>query len=190
MKELIGTKIAILVENLFEDLELLYPKLRMKEAGAEIVLIGPEVGEYKSKHGYPVKTHHRIQDVKTRDFDAVIIPGGYAPDLMRRHPKMVQFVRDMCREQKTVAAICHAGWMLASAAIVEGKRITCWPSIKDDMIHAGARYEDSEVVQDGNIITSRMPSDLPAFCRTIIESLMRGRAGFVSSEQTRLVAHA
>jgi protease I len=172
-RELTGKKIAILVEHQYEDQELWYPKLRMKEAGAEVTVIGPEEATYNSKHGYPVKAEKSIREVSVDEFDAVIIPGGYAPDHMRRVPEMVDFVRKAAESDKLVAAICHAGWMLASAEIIEGRRVTGWSSIKDDLIHAGGRYEDSEVVQDGNLVTSRMPSDLPAFCRTIIEALSR-----------------
>jgi len=101
----------------------------------------------------------------------VVVPGGYAPDLMRRYPAMVKLVREAFEQGKVVAAICHAGWMLASAGVLKGKRATCVPAIKDDVINAGATYVDAEVMRDGNLITSRMPSDLPAFCRTIIEAL-------------------
>lgn len=173
MKVLDGKKIAILAENLYEDLELWYPALRFREAGAAICIVGSGSAEtYTSKHNYPVKVDASIEQVHADDFDAIVIPGGYAPDQMRRHAAMVALVRDAFTQGKIVAAICHAGWMLTSADIVRGKRVTGFSSIKDDLCHAGGRYEDCEVVQDGNLITSRTPEDLPAFCRTIITALV------------------
>ena len=169
--ELMGKRIAILVENLYEDLELWYPALRFRADGAEVIMVGTGDETYTSKHGYPVQADTRAEDVRAVDFDAVIIPGGYAPDHMRRQPAMIDLVRNAFDQGKIVAAVCHAGWMLASADIVRGKRVTCFASIKDDMINAGGRYEDAEVVRDGNLITSRKPDDLPAFCRTIGEAL-------------------
>jgi protease I len=171
-KRLAGKNIAILAEEIYEDLELWYPLLRMREAGAQVTVVGPERGQtYPSKHGYPVQADKAVQEVKADQFDAVIIPGGYAPDRMRRHPAMVALVREAARQNKVVAAICHAPWMLASAEVVRGKNVTCFFAIKDDLIHAGAHYQDAEVVVDGNIITSRQPGDLPAFCRAIIGAL-------------------
>ena len=169
--ELTGKRIAILAENLYEDLELWYPALRFREAGAEVVIVGASATTYTSKHGYPVQTDAKADEVHAADFEAVIIPGGYAPDYMRRHPAMVDLVREAYQQEKVVAAICHGPWMLVSADVVRNKWLTCFFSIKDDVIHAGGRYEDREVVRDGNLITSRMPEDLPAFCSTIIDAL-------------------
>jgi protease I len=169
--ELKGKRIAVLAENFYEDLELWYPVLRFREAGAEVVIVGSGTETYTSKHGYPVKADTPADQVNASDFDAVIIPGGYSPDHMRRHPAMIEFVREAGRHDKVVAAICHAGWVLASAGLVKGKRVTSFFSIKDDLVNAGARFEDSEVVQDGNLITSRKVEDLPAFCRTIVKAL-------------------
>ena len=160
--------IAILVEEIYEDLELWYPLLRMREAGAQVTVVGPEARTYASKHGYPATADKAAKDVTAEQFDAVIIPGGYAPDHMRRHPAMVALVREAALKNKVVAAICHAGWMLASAEVLRGKNVTGFFAIMDDLIHAGANYLDAEVVVDGNLITSRQPADLPAFCQAII----------------------
>jgi protease I len=169
--QLQGKRIAILAEELYEDLELWYPSLRFRGAGAEVIFVGNGKDTYTSKHGYPVRADTRAEDVRVADFDAVIIPGGYAPDYMRRHPAMVAVVREAYQQEKVVAAICHAAWMLVSAGVVRGKRLTCFASVKDDVVNAGGRYEDQEVVRDGTLITSRMPEDLPAFCRTILDAL-------------------
>lgn len=170
--ELKGKRVAVLAENMYQELELWYPLLRLREAGAETFVVGSgSAQEYKSKLGYPVEVDVAADDVKAGDIDAVVIPGGYSPDLMRRYPAMVKLVREADEQGKIVAAICHAGWMLASADVLRGKKATSFFAIKDDLINAGADWVDAEVVRDGNLITSRMPSDLPAFCRTIIEAL-------------------
>jgi protease I len=167
-----GKHIAVLAEDLYEDLELWYPLLRFREAGATAVVVGPGPARtHASKHGYGVEVDKLVSEVDAADFDAVIIPGGYAPDRMRRHPAMVALVRKAVHGNKVVAAICHGGWMLASAEVIQGKNVTGFYAIKDDLIHAGAKYSDREVVVDGKIITSRQPSDLPAFCRAIIAAL-------------------
>lgn len=170
--ELKNKNIAILAEDQYEDLELWYPLLRMQEAGANVVVVGmPDLRTFESKHGYPVNVSAVASDVFPDDFDAIIIPGGYAPDKMRRHQAMLDLVRDMFDQGKTVAMICHAGWVGISAGIVDGKRVTSTTAIRDDLVNAGAEWLDEEVVQDGNLITSRSPKDLPAFCRTIIKAL-------------------
>lgn len=165
-------KIAVFLESLYQELEVWVPYYRMKEEGAEIFLVAPEKGkEYHSKYGYPATSDLSIEEARGKNFDALIIPGGYAPDYMRRNARMVQMVKDMAGSGKVVAAICHAGWMLASAEVLQGKRVTSVAAIQDDMQHAGAHWVDEEVVRDGNLITSRTPDDLPAFCRIIIEAL-------------------
>lgn len=170
--ELKGRRVAVLAENMYQELELWYPLLRLREAGAETFVVGTGSADtYKSKAGYPVQVDVVVDQVGAADVDAVVIPGGYAPDLMRRYPAMVNLVREAFQQGKVVAAICHAGWMLASADVVRGKKATCFFAIKDDLVNAGATYVDAEVVRDGNLITSRVPADLPAFCRTIIEAL-------------------
>jgi protease I len=165
-------RIAILVENMYEDVEFWYPYYRMKEEGAEVTVVGSGSSEvYRGKHGTEVKVDTSSEKVKAEDFDAVIIPGGYCPDYLRRYSSVLNFVRDMFQMGKVVAAICHAGWVLISAGIVKGKKLTCFRSIKDDVVNAGGIYIDREVVRDGNLITSRFPNDLPYFCKEIILKL-------------------
>ncbi len=169
-----GKSAAVLVEDIYEDIELWYPVYRLREAGAEVVLVGPESGKtYTSKHGYPATADRAAGDTSAADYDAVIIPGGYAPDRMRCHPAMVKLVADAVRDDKTVAAICHGGWMLCSANALRGRRVTSFVAIRDDMVHAGAEWVDEQVVCDGNLITSRTPADLPAFLRSILASLVQ-----------------
>jgi len=170
--ELNGKTVAILVENLYQELEVWYPLLRLREAGARVVTVGQEARQtYTSKHGYPVTADRALAQVSAGELDALVIPGGYAPDILRRYPKALDLVRDMNAAGKIVAAICHAAWVLCSAGILKGRRATCFFAIKDDLIHAGASYVDEEVVVDRNLITSRKPDDLPAFCREIIAAL-------------------
>ncbi len=164
-------KIAVLVEDLYQDLEVWYPYLRLKEEGFDVRTVGTGKGQYKSKHGYPLEEDLPIDKAAAADFDAVVIPGGYAPDLLRRHDEINHFVKLISDKGGLVAAICHGGWVLISADVLKGKRATCFFAIKDDIINAGARYEDSEVVVDGNLVTSRKPEDLPAFLKAIINLL-------------------
>ncbi|MCK5014110.1 MAG: type 1 glutamine amidotransferase [Candidatus Omnitrophica bacterium] len=165
-------KIAILVEDLYQVLEVWYPLLRLKEEGCGVDLIGTgNKDTYGSKEGYPAKVDASIEEVDPKDFDGVIIPGGFAPDILRRYPRIVQFVKKIHDDGKVVAAICHGGWLLVSADIVRERKATCFFAIKDDLIAAGADYVDEEVVVDSNIITSRKPEDLPAFVVEIIKQL-------------------
>ena len=167
-----GKRIAILAENEYEDLELWVPYYRMLEEGAEVQIIGtPASIIFHSKHGYPVKVDEEISTISVNDFDAVIIPGGYAPDKLRRYPDVVNFVNQMSSKGKLVAMICHAGWVPISAGIVKDKLVTSTIAIKDDLINAGAKWVNEEVVIDENLISSRSPSDLPAFSRAIINAL-------------------
>jgi protease I len=134
--------------------------------------VADKAGEsYTSKHGYPIVSDKSFDEVKAADFDGVVIPGGYSPDRVRRHSHAVKFVKEMDAQGKLVAAICHAGWVLCSAGILKGRKVTCFFSIKDDVVNAGGLYENSEVVVDKNLVTSRQPDDLPAFCRAGIEVL-------------------
>jgi len=162
--------IVVLAEQLYEDLELWYPVLRLREEGATVQIAGTGMSVYHGKHGYPVTVDMRIEDVQVEDFDALVIPGGYAPDYLRRNSLILSFVREMTEQKKIVATICHAAWVAISAGIVKDKRMTCFHSIKDDLINAGAKYIDTEVIRDGSLISSRKPSDLGAFCREIIQA--------------------
>ncbi|MCL5885152.1 MAG: type 1 glutamine amidotransferase [Deltaproteobacteria bacterium] len=157
-------------------MELWYPVYRFREAGAEVTIVGPAATTYSSKHGYEARADRGADQVQASHFDAVIIPGGYAPDRMRLHKSMVDLVREAYRQGKVVAAICHGGWMLVSANILKGKKVTGYAAIRDDLVNAGAAYEDIEVVRDGNLVTSRKPADLPAFCRAIFQALSEAKA--------------
>ena len=170
--ELKGKKVVIPVESLFNTFEFWYPYYRLKEAGADVTVVGSGSADtYTGKPGTEVKVDVSIEQVSADNYDGMVIPGGYAPDIMRRYPKMVQLVKDLFDGGKVVAAICHAGWMLASAKILQGKTVTSFFAIKDDLVHAGAEWVDQEVVVDGNLITSRTPDDLPAFMRAVIQLL-------------------
>jgi protease I len=170
--ELKGKKVVIPVESLFNTFEFWYPYYRLKEAGADVVVVGSGSAEtYTGKPGTEVKVDTSIDQVTAADFDAIVIPGGYAPDIMRRYPLMVQLVKELFSKGKVVAAICHAGWMLASARILAGKTVTSFFAIKDDLVNAGAEWVDQEVVVDGNLVTSRTPDDLPAFMRAVIGAI-------------------
>lgn len=164
-------KVAVLVENQYQELEVWYPYLRLKEAGFEVMLVGTGKGEYRSKCGYPAKEDLPAGEADAADFDAVVVPGGFAPDFLRRHEKINSFVRAVYDKGGVAAGICHGGWVLISAGVLEGKKATSFFAIKDDMANAGARWEDSEVVVDGNLVTSRKPEDLPAFMKEIIRLL-------------------
>jgi protease I len=166
-----GKKIALFIEDMYNDREFWYPYYRMKEEGAEVKVIGPRKATFTAKEGITAEADVAISEARPEDFDALIIPGGFAPDLMRRTRAMVDFVAGMHSQGKIVAAICHAGWLLASAGIAKGRTVTSFFAIKDDLVNAGANWVDKDVVRDGNIITSRKPDDLPAFSRTIIDSL-------------------
>ena len=169
-----GKRVALLVDNHYQEMEVWYPLLRLREAGAEVVTIAAVAGQtYTSKLGYPVKADLAYDAANATQFHGVIAPGGFAPDYIRRHAKALQFVRDIDAAGKLVAAICHGPWVLCSAGVLKGKRATSFFSIKDDVVNAGALWEDAEVIVDGNLVTSRKPEDLPAFCLAAIEVLSR-----------------
>ena len=167
--QLSGKKIAILVDNIYQEMEVWYPLYRLREAGADVVTVGATAGAtYTSKLGYPVHCDKSYDQVSASQFDGVVVPGGYAPDHIRRHDKANQLVHDFDAQGKLVAAICHAAWVLCSANMLKGRKATSFFAIKDDVIHAGAQWVDAEVVVDRNLVTSRKPDDLPAFCRAMI----------------------
>ena len=167
-----GKRVAVLVEQKYEELEVWYPVYRLREAGCVVTLVGPEGGKvYPSKLGYPAKSDVAAGTVSAADFDAVVVPGGWSPDYIRRSEAMVKLVRDAAAAGKPVAAVCHGPWVLCSAGCLKGRKATGVHSIKDDMVNAGATFVDMEVCVDGNVITSRKPDDLPAFAAAILKAL-------------------
>lgn len=167
-----GKRVAVLVEKMYEDLELWYPVLRLREAGCDVKIVGPKAKEsYPSKHGYPAVADVSAANVSAADFDAFIIPGGYSPDHMRRHPGMIRLITDAAKQGKVLAAICHGPWLLCSAKCLKGRKVTGFFSIRDDVENAGGIWEDAPCVRDGNLITSRTPDDLPAFMQGILGAL-------------------
>ncbi|HEY7308681.1 MAG TPA: type 1 glutamine amidotransferase domain-containing protein [Gemmataceae bacterium] len=174
--ELQGKRAAVLVEQQYQEMEVWYPIYRLREAGCKVTLVGPEAGQnYPSKLGYPAKSDKSARDVSANDFDVLVIPGGFAPDFLRRHESVLRLVSDMAEQGKVVAAICHGPWVLCSTQALKGKRATCFSAIKDDVSNAGARYVDEECVRDGNLITSRKPDDLPAFMQAIVQAVREAK---------------
>lgn len=169
---LAGKRLLIFTGDIYEDLELWYPKLRMIEAGASVTVAGPEAGRtYAGKNGYPCVSDAAIADMSGDDFDGVLCPGGFMPDKLRRDPKVLELIREFSDAGKLVAAICHGGWMPISAQVYRDVRVTGSPGIKDDLINAGALWEDAAVVIDRHFVSSRKPDDLPDFCRGMIQVL-------------------
>ncbi|WP_166822254.1 type 1 glutamine amidotransferase domain-containing protein [Thalassoroseus pseudoceratinae] len=167
-----GKHILIFVHDDYEDLELWYPKLRLEEAGAKVTVAGPESGQkHLGKHGYPCLADTAIDGLSESDFDGVLCAGGWMPDKLRRDPKVLSLIQDFHKSGKLLAAICHGGWMPISAGVYDGVRVTGSPGIKDDLINAGAKFEDAEVIVDRHFVSSRRPDDLPAFCREMIDVL-------------------
>jgi protease I len=163
-------KVISLVTHEFDDLELWYPVLRLREAGAQVDLVGPEANEtYVGKDGVPVESDYVFGDINPEEYDAVIIPGGWAPDKLRRFPEVINIVQHMNDNGKTIGQICHAGWVTISADILEGKTVTSTPGIKDDMSNAGATWVDEPVVTDGQLVSSRRPPDLPKYLPELIK---------------------
>ncbi len=173
MASLTGKRVALLIEDEFEDRELTGPLDALRRAGATVIVVGPVAGaEYRGKrNGALVKAEVAAGAAKIQDFDAVVIPGGHAPDKMRLRHAMVDLARDAMEAGKPVAAICHAASLLISANVLRGRTLTCWPSIAIDVKNAGGLYVDKPVVEDGNLITSRKPDDVPMFCDAIIRAL-------------------
>ena len=165
-------RILIFVGDVYEDLELWYPKLRLIEAGVDVVVAGSEAGRlYQGKNGYPCIADASLASVREADFTGLVVPGGFMPDKLRRDPRVLQLVRDFAESKKLVAAVCHGGWIPISAGVYSGVRVTGSPGIKDDLVNAGAIWEDASVVIDRNFVSSRCPDDLPDFCRGILEVL-------------------
>lgn len=163
--------VLFFVANWYEDLELWYPKIRLEEEGMTTVVAGLGEKTYQGKRGYPITVDTSVDEVLARDFDGLVIPGGYAPDILRRSAKVLSLTREIFEAGKPVAFICHAGWVPISAGIVRGRRGTSVGAIKDDLVNAGMLWEDSSVVVDGNLISSRTPADLPVFCKALIKAL-------------------
>ena len=177
-----GKIVLFFAGPLYEDLELWYPKIRLEEEGARTVVAGTGEKTYQGKKGYPINVDTSVDEIRAADFDGLVIPGGYAPDIMRRSQKLLQLTREIFQAGKPVAFICHAGWVPISAGIVNGKRGTSVGAIKDDLVNAGLLWEDSAVVVDGNLISSRTPADLPQFCKALIAALEKSRD---ASRETR-----
>ena len=171
-RPLANQKILSFVGDIYEDLELWYPKLRMMEAGAEVVLAGPEAdAAYQGKNGYPARSDIAISDVATDQYAGLLVPGGFMPDKLRRDPRVLEIVREFDAAGKLIAAICHGGWIPISAGVYRGVRVTGSPGIKDDLVNAGAVWEDAPVVVDRHFVSSRKPDDLPEFCLGMLQVL-------------------
>lgn len=171
-----GKRVLAFVDDIYEDLELWYPRLRLIEAGAHVTVAGPAENHiYHGKHSYPCRSDAAIADMEASDFHGLVIPGGFMPDKLRRDPKVLSLVRDFAGAGKLVAAICHGGWIPISAGVYRGVRVTGSPGIKDDLVNAGAHWEDAPVVVDRHFVSSRKPDDLPDFCREIIAVMTTSR---------------
>ncbi len=166
-------RVLILAANGVEDLELYYPYLRLLEEGVDVDVAAPEKGVIKCKYGYQFKVDLSINDVKPEEYDGLILPGGKAPERIRIYAKTIEIVKHFSNTGKPIGAICHGPQVLISAGIIKGRRVTCYIGIRDDVIVAGGKYEDKEVVVDGNIVTSRNPFDLPYFMREFIKLLKK-----------------
>lgn len=165
-------KIAVMVDEMYQVLEVWYPYYRLKEAGFDVNLVAAEAPkQYHSKEGYPCSSEVAAGGVNPKEYDCMVVPGGFAPDFMRRSPEVIKFANDMVNAGKVIAAICHGGWLLCSTGAYKGRKATAFMAIKDDITNAGAEYVDAACVVDGNLITSRKPDDLPAFCTAIIDAL-------------------
>jgi|SRR5690625_4592431 len=167
-------KVITVVDQEYNDLELWYPILRLKEEGVTVDIVGPEANTvYNGQAGIPVTTDHAYSDVNADDYDGILVPGGWAPDRIRRYPEVLEFIQEMDQAEKPIGQICHAGWVLVSADVIKGRKVTSTPAIKDDMINAGATWVNEETVVDGHIISSRRPDDLPPYMKAFIDKLAK-----------------
>jgi protease I len=171
-----GKRVIALVEDEYEDLELWYPVIRLREEGAEVVVAGLGAPRYTGKYGLPATPDADAADLDMADFDAILVVGGWAPDKLRRSEHVLELVRVADRDGKLLGVICHGGWVPASAGVLKGRTMTCTPGIRDDVMNAGATYVDEPVVVDGNLVTARRPPDLPAYGAALVEALRTGRA--------------
>lgn len=163
--------VVVLCDDMYEVLELWYPYYRLQEEGFKVVLAGDKIKEYKSKHGYPVTPSVEIEDLQADSVQGIIIPGGFAPDRLRRYPTLLHLIQQVYEGGGLIASICHGPWVMISAGILQGRQATCFHAIKDDLVNAGAHFKDEAVVVDNNLITSRTPADLPFFLFAIISFL-------------------
>ncbi len=169
---LTGKKIIALVDHEFEDLELWYPVLRLQEEGAVVHFVGPQANEtYKGKYGVPAVAEYAFGDITPSEYDGILVPGGWAPDKLRRYTEVLEMVKYMDEQKKPIGQICHAGWVLISAKILQGRKVTSTPGIKDDMENAGATWINEPVVVDGHIVSSRRPPDLPPYAKAFADAL-------------------
>ncbi|WP_188540861.1 type 1 glutamine amidotransferase domain-containing protein [Paenibacillus segetis] len=170
---LTGKKVIALVDDEFEDLELWYPIYRVREEGAEVHLVGPTKGKkYIGKYGVPAEVEYSFEEVHANQYDGILVPGGWAPDKLRRYDKVLQLVKELNAAKKPIGQICHAGWVLISAGILKGVTVTSTPGIRDDMTNAGAIWKDEPVVVDGHIISARRPPDLPPYGKAFVDALI------------------
>ncbi len=169
---LAGKSILMFLDNEYEDLELWYPKYRLQEAGATVVFAAPKAHQrYVGKYGYPAVSDEAIENINGQNFHGLVCAGGFAPDKLRRDDRVKALVQHFHQRRQLIAAVCHGGWIPISAGVYKGARVTGSPGIKDDLINAGAQWEDAPVVVDRHFVSSRKPDDLPAFCRGILEVL-------------------
>ena len=169
----VPVRVAVLIAELFDEAELLVPYYRLLEAGHEAVLVGARVEEYRGKHGYPKWAEQAAADVDPAGFDGAVVPGGFSPEYLRRDPHIVALVRHLVAAGRPVAAICHGPWLLVTAGVLQGRRVTSYPSLRPEIEYAGATWVDEQVVVDGSLITSRTPADLPAFLQALMRALER-----------------
>lgn len=172
MMRLKDKKVLTVVDHEYNDLELWYPIFRLQEEGATVHIAGPEANTvYNGQSGIPATTDYAYTDINADDYDGILVPGGWAPDKIRRYEEVLDIIRAMDKDEKPIGQICHAGWVLASADVVKGKKVTSTPAIKDDMKNAGATWVDEETVVDGHIISSRRPTDMPTYVKAYADKL-------------------